>query len=77
MQAEHMEDMIHSLEALRDAVDSFDLDGADAAMHAIEGYAFPDTLVSKVEALGAYVADVAMEEILNLTEQMIEKLKQL
>lgn len=72
-----VEDMIHSLEALRDAVDSFDLDGADAAMHAIEGYAFPDTLVSKVEELGAYVADVAMEEILSLTEQMIEKLKQL
>ena len=70
-------DMIHSLEQLRDAVDSFDLDGADVAMHAIEGYAFPDLLVTKVEALAAYVADVAMEEILNLTEELITELKKL
>ena len=71
------DEMIHSLEALRDAVDSFDLDGADAAMHAIEGYAFPENLVTKVEELDAYVADVAMEEILNLTEELISELKKL
>jgi len=70
-----VEDMIHSLEELREAVDSFDLDGADAAMHAIEGYAFPEELVSRIEELSAYVADVAMEEILSLTEVIIEELK--
>ena len=70
-----VEDMIHSLKALRDAVDCFDLDGADEAMHAIEGYAFPEELVGRIEALSAYVADVAMEEIMNLTEEIIEELQ--
>ncbi len=72
-----VEEMVHSLEVLRDAVDCFDLDGADVAMRAIEGYAFPENLVMKVEELGAYVADVAMEEILNLTEELISELKKL
>jgi len=70
-----VEDMIHSLEMLRDAVDNFDLDGADEAMHAIESYAFPDSLAEKVEELAAFVADVAMEEILNLTAELIAELK--
>lgn len=71
------EDMIRSLEKLRNAVDNFDLDGADEAMHTIESYAFPDSLVAKVEELGAFVADVAMEEILNLTAELIAELEKL
>lgn len=70
-----VEDMIHRLEQLRDAIDSFDLDGADEAMHAIEGYAFPENCQSRIEELSAYVADVAMEEVMNLTEQLMEELK--
>ncbi|MBQ8278934.1 MAG: response regulator [Roseburia sp.] len=70
-----VEDMIHSLEQLRDAIDSFDLDGADAAMHEIEGYAFPENCRSRIEELSAYVADVAMEEVMNLTERLMEELK--
>ena len=72
-----VEDIICSLEALRAAVDSFDLDGADEAMHAIEGYAFPEELIGKIEDLGAYVADVAMEEIINLTGEIIDELKKI
>lgn len=72
-----IEEMIKSLQILRDAVDSFDLDGADTAMHVIEGYAFPEVFVEKVQELSAYVADVAMEEIMSLTEQMIEELKRM
>jgi len=70
-----VEEMIRSLKMLRDAVDCFDLDAADVAMHAIEGYAFPDSLVAKVEELAAFVADVAMEEILNLTAKLIAELE--
>jgi len=70
-----VEEMIRSLKMLRDAVDGFDLDAADVAMHAIEGYAFPDSLVTKVEELAAFVADVAMEEILNLTAELIAELE--
>ena len=67
-------EMIQTLKQLRDAMDSFDLDGADAAMQAIEGYAFPESCQKKVEELSAYVADVAMEEVINLTGWLIEEL---
>ena len=72
-----VQDMIHSLEVLRDAVDGFDLDGADEAMQAIEGYVFPEELVNRIEELSAYVADVAMEEIINLTGSIIEELRKM
>ena len=72
-----VQDMIHSLEVLRDAVDGFDLDGADEAMQAIEGYVFPEELVNRIEELSAYVADVAMEEIINLTGSIIEELRKI
>lgn len=71
----HVATMIHSLEQLRDAMDNFDLDAADEAMHKIEGYAFPEDCQSMVEELSAFVADVAMEDVMNLTEQLIDQLK--
>ena len=36
------EEMIETLKQLRNAIDSFDLDEADRAMHKLEGYAFPE-----------------------------------
>ncbi len=80
MQAQDKQDasvevMIESLEKLRDAIDNFDLDGADAAMREIEGYAFPEQYQGQIEELSAYVADVAMEEIMIQTELMIKSLK--
>ncbi len=70
-----IEQMIADLTKLRDAMDSFDLDGADEAMHRIEGYAFPESCQEKVEELSAYVADVAMTEVMELTEQLMDVLK--
>ncbi len=70
-----VEQMIADLEQLRDAMDSFDLDGADEAMHRIEGYAFPENCQNKIEELSAYVADVAMAEVMELTEQLVDILK--
>ena len=67
--------MLHALEQLRNAMDSFDLDGADAAMRELEGYAFPEDCVGNIEELSAYVADVAMEEVMSLTEQLMIKLQ--
>lgn len=67
--------MIDDLQALRDAMDCFDLDGADVAMHRLEGYLFPENCQYKIEELSAYVADVAMEEVMNLTEALINELK--
>ena len=61
-----------TLMKLHDAVDQFDLDAADAAMKELETYALPEELKPMEEQLRAYVADVAMEDIMQLTEKMCE-----
>jgi len=70
-----VEDMVKALIQLKDSMDNFDLDGADAAMKELEGYAFPEEYQSKVEELSAYVADVAMEEVITIAGQLIEDLQ--
>lgn len=68
------EELIGTLQKLKDAVDMFDLDGADEAMRELESYAVSEEYQSRIEELSAYVADVAMEEIMNLTEELIAQL---
>jgi len=70
-----VEDIIAELENLKNAMDCFDLDGADEAMHKLEGFAFPEGCQSRVEELSAYVADVAMEDVMNLTDALIAELR--
>ncbi|MGN1154732.1 MAG: ATP-binding protein [Agathobacter sp.] len=71
-----VEEIIQSLEELRNAMDGFDLDGADVSMKKIESYIFPgDSYQEKIERLSAYVADVAMEDVMNLSEELIAVLK--
>ena len=65
------EEMLAELEQLKNAMDSFDLDGADAAMHNLEGYVFPEDCQEKIETLSAYVADVCMEEVISLADELI------
>ena len=69
------EKMIETLNQLRDAIDSFDLDEADNAMHKLESYAFPEEYRARVEQLSAFVADVAMEDVMKLTEELIQQLQ--
>lgn len=71
-----VEDILAELENLKTAMDSFDLDGADEAMHKLEGFAFPEGCQSKVEELSAYVADVAMEDVMNLADELIAELRE-
>ena len=71
------ETMQQTLMRLHDAMDGFDLDGADAVMKELETYAFPEDMQPMMEQLGAYVADVAMEDVMKLTEAMREKLEAL
>ncbi len=59
---------------LHDAMDSFDLDGADAAMRELETYSLPQEMQPMLVKLSEYMADVAMEEVLNLTSEMCEQL---
>ena len=70
-QAVPVEEILKALEDLKNAMDNFDLDGADAAMHILEGYAFPEEYQDRVEELSAYVADVAMEEVIKLAGELI------
>ena len=69
------DEMIVELEALKQAMDSFDLDGADEAMHKLEGYLFPQELQGRVEELSVFVADVAMEDVMNLADELVKELQ--
>lgn len=69
------DEIVRELDKLNTAMDSFDLDGADAALAELEEYRLPEALGSYMEALRAYVADVAMEEVMNTGKKMIEVLE--
>ena len=60
-----------ALKRLHDAVDVFDLDEADAAMRELLSYEVPARMQQEMQKLGAYVADVDMEEVLRLTEELL------
>jgi len=68
-------EIIQALEQLKNAMDNFDLDGADEAMNLLESFAFPEEYQSKIEALSAYVADVAMEDVIESASQLINELQ--
>ena len=68
--------MVHALEQLRDAMENFDLNTADEAMAELEGYVFPETCQSRVEDLSAFVADVAMEDVMRLADELIHEISQ-
>ena len=68
--------MQETLMRLHDAMDTFDLDEADNALKELKRYMLPADLKPMLEQLDVYVADVAMEEVLNLTKLMCEKLEE-
>ena len=69
--------MIGDLNELRDAIDIFDLDKADEVMKQIEEYQFTEEMEPLLDELRAYVADVAMEEIMATAQKMIEVLEEM
>ena len=69
--------MIGDLNELRDAIDIFDLDKADEVMKQIEEYQFAEEMEPLLDELRAYVADVAMEEIMATAQKMIEVLEEM
>ena len=69
--------MIGDLNELRDAIDTFDLDKADEVMKQIEEYQFTEEMEPLLDELRAYVADVAMEEIMATAQKMIEVLEEM
>lgn len=69
--------IISALTKLKDAMDTFDLDAADAAFGKLEQYKLPKELGGLMERLRAYVADVAMEEVMDISGKMIEAFEKL
>ncbi|MBP5306330.1 MAG: response regulator, partial [Lachnospiraceae bacterium] len=70
------EEIEEVLTAIKEAMESFDLDSADAALKRLEEVRMPDKLREPAEKLSALVADVAMEDVISLCDNMIEILKE-
>ncbi len=70
------EELLTLLDRIRQGIDSFQLDAADEALKELESCLLPEALFEKMEQLRVCVADVAMEEILRLTDEMSEYLRQ-
>ena len=60
---------------LINSVNEFDLDKTDQIMKELEQCRLPDECSSKMELLRAYVADVALEDIISTAGEIIELLR--
>lgn len=74
--AASVQDWIATLQQMHDCMEQFDLDGVDAAMQVLDQLQTPDVLSSAMETLRVAVADVAMEEVINQTETMMNLLRE-
>ena len=68
--------IIADLRALSEAIDMFDLDKADDIMKRLDTYQIEEVLEPFMENLRAFVADVAMEDIMNTAEQMVKMIEE-
>lgn len=69
------DDWITVLEQMHQCVEQFDMDGVDHAMETMETFQTPDKLKDLMEQLRVCVADVEMEEIMKLTDTMVNLLQ--
>ena len=68
--------IIDDLRAISEAIDMFDLDKADDIMKRLDTYQIEEVLEPFMENLRAFVADVAMEDIMNTAEQMVKMIEE-
>lgn len=64
-----------ALQQIHQCVEQFDLDGVDQIMEQLEEYQVPECIRESMDQLRVYVADVSMEEIMELTDTMTELLR--
>jgi hypothetical protein len=69
------DDWITVLEQMHQCVEQFDMDGVDHAMETMDTFQTPDKLKDLMEQLRVCVADVEMEEIMKLTDTMVNLLQ--
>ncbi len=67
------EEVKENLRKIIDAMDSFDMDGADEAMGVLREYALPNGMDDKILELDALVSDFAMEDVIKLSEELINE----
>ena len=70
------DEWISCLQQIHQYVDTFDLDGVDRVMKQLDEYRVPASIQDYVEKLRVCVADVAMEDIMNLTTTMVDLLRE-
>ena len=68
------DEIIAELNKIHDAMDGFDLDGADEALKALNEMKLPDSIAKDAEVLSALVADVAIEDTMSLVKDMVARL---
>lgn len=66
---------ITALQQIHQCIEQFDLDGVDQIMEQLEEYQVPECIRESMDQLRVYVADVSMEEIMELTDTMTELLR--
>lgn len=64
-----------ALQQIHQCIEQFDLDGVDRIMEKLEEYQIPECIRESMDQLRVYVADVSMEEIMELTDTMTELLQ--
>lgn len=66
---------ITALQQIHQCIEQFDLDGVDQIMEQLEEYQVPECIRESMDQLRVYVADVSLEEIMELTDTMIGLLR--
>ena len=64
-----------ALQQIHQCIEQFDLDGVDRIMEKLEEYQIPECIREAMDQRRVYVADVSMEEIMELTDTMTELLR--
>ena len=67
-----LDEIKDTLMRIYEAMDSFNLDDADVAMAELESYELPHSIKEKIKELSAYVADVAIEDVMKVTKDMCD-----
>ena len=61
---------ITALQQIHQCIEQFDLDGVDQIMEQLEEYQVPECIRESMDQLRVYVADLSLEEIMELTDTM-------
>ena len=70
------EEVLMYLRGIQEAIEGFDLDTADAAMEKLEECRLPEECIPLMEKLRPLFADVAMEDIIVVTDEIITVLEE-